>query len=111
MKSPQTVLLRIEDGRPREYRPMRRSSLVAATLAILALGCSDATNPVAPQFDADQTPQPSASAVAAAPSLVAVTAALAPDPADRILLDTRTSLRRATSLWSAKAAFGPNISA
>ena len=46
---------------------MRKSLLVAASMVILAFGCSDSTNPIAPQFDVDQTPQPSVSAVADAP--------------------------------------------
>ena len=90
---------------------MRTSSLVAASMVILAFGCSDATNPTAPQLDVGPAPQIDTSATAIAPALIGSAASLAPDPADRILLDTRTSLQGATSLASAKAAFGDNVSA
>ena len=87
---------------------MRKSSLVAASMVILAFGCSDATNPTAPESDAGPR---LATAPTAQPALAALTAILAPDPADRILLDTRTTLQQATSYASAKAAFGTNIAA
>ena len=86
---------------------MRIASLLAASVVVIGFGCSDATHPTAPPPASDIAPAVTTPLLATA--VFDAASNPIPDPTDRILLDTRTSLQSATSLTSAIAALGSSV--